>query len=239
MGRKEYNIKIQELPLLERPYEKLEKRGANILSNAELLAIIIKTGTKDKNVVQITQKLLTHNSYKKEGFRFLHNISIEELKKHQGIGKIKAIQLKALSEIIKRASAPTLEYNLKIKSPKDIAEHVMSTLRYETKEEIQVALIDIKGNLKNILPIQKGSINGINVEIKDVFKEAIKQDIPRIIVIHNHPSGDPTPSIEDINFTKLIQKTGRDLSIEVMDHIVIGDGIYQSIVAYMNNQNMI
>ncbi len=213
--------------------------GSQYLSNAELLAIIIKTGTKDKNAVQIAQNLLTLNSYKKEGFRFLHNISIEELKKHQGIGKIKAIQLKALSEIIKRASAPTLEYNLKIKSPKDIAEHVMSTLRYETKEEIQVALIDIKGNLKNILPIQKGSINGINVEIKDVFKEAIKQDIPRIIVIHNHPSGDPTPSIEDINFTKLIQKIGRDLSIEVMDHIVIGDGIYQSIVAYMNNQNMI
>lgn len=169
----------------------------------------------------------------------MHNISIEELKKHQGIGKIKAIQLKALSEIIKRASAPTLEYNLKIKSPKDIAEHVMSTLRYETKEEIHVALIDIKGNLKNILPVQKGSVNGINVEIKDVFKEAIKQDIPRIIVIHNHPSGDPRPSIEDINFTRLIQKLGKDLSIEVMDHIVIGDGIYQSIVAYMNNQSMI
>ena len=238
MGRKEYNIKIQELPLLERPYEKLEKRGANILSNAELLAIIIKTGTKDKNVVQITQKILTHNSYKKEGFRFLHTISIDELKQYEGIGKIKAIQLKALSEIIKRASSPTLEYNLKIKSPRDIAEHVMSTLRYETKEEIQVALIDIKGNLKNIISVQQGGVNGINVESKDIFKEAIKQDIPRIILIHNHPSGDPTPSIEDINFTKSMQKIGKELNIDVMDHIIIGDGIYKSVVAYMTEINI-
>lgn len=180
---------------------------------------------------------MTHNTYKKEGFRFLHSISIDELMKYTGIGKIKAIQLKALSEIIKRASKPTLEYDLKIKSPKDIAEIVMSTLRYETKEEIQVALIDIKGNLKNITTVQKGSVNGINVEIKDVFKEAIKQDVPRIIIIHNHPSGDPTPSIEDVNFTKAVQKTGSELGIEVMDHIIIGDGIYRSIIAYMNNMS--
>lgn len=198
------------------------------------MAIIIKSGTKEKNAVQISQKILTHNSYKKEGFRFLHTISIEELMKFDGIGKVKAIQLKALSEIIKRASAPTLEYNVKIKHPSDLADVIMSTLRYESREEIRVALIDIKGNLKNIVEVQKGNVNSINVEAKDIFKEAIKQDIPRIIIIHNHPSGDPTPSIEDITFTKEMQKLGRELAIDVLDHIIIGDGSFKSIIQYMN-----
>ncbi len=158
--------------------------------------------------------------------------------KYEGIGRVKAVQLKAISEIIKRASAPTLEFNVKIKHPKDLADVIMSTLRYESREEIRVALIDIKGNLKNVIEVQKGNVNSINVEAKDIFKEAIKQDIPRIIIIHNHPSGDPTPSLEDIKFTKEMQKLGRKLAIEVLDHIIIGDGNYISIVQYMSEMNL-
>lgn len=188
--------------------------------------------------MQIAQKLLTHNSYRKEGFRFLHNISIEELKKYEGIGRVKAIQLKALSEIMKRASIPILEYNIKIKRPRDIADAVMSTLRYESREEIRVALIDTKGNLKNIVLVQKGSNRSTNVESKELFKEAIKQDISRIIILHNHPSGDPTPSPEDINFTLQMQKVGKELGIEVLDHIIIGDGIFKSVFAYMKEKNL-
>lgn len=155
--------------------------------------------------------------------------------KYKGIGKVKAVQLKALSEIIKRASIPIIDCDIKIKCPRDLADIIMSTLRFETIEELKVALIDTKGNLKNIVSVQKGSMNTINVESRDVFKEAIKQDISRIIIIHNHPSGDPTPSKEDINFTLNMQKIGKDLGIEVLDHIIIGDGIFKSVLEYISN----
>ena len=154
--------------------------------------------------------------------------------KYDGIGKVKAIQLKALSEIMKRTSIPIMEYDLKIKSPRDLAEIVMSTLRYETREELKVALIDTRGNLKNIVSVQKGTINSINIESKEIFKEAIKQDIPRIIILHNHPSGDPTPSKEDLDFTIYIKEIGKELGIEVLDHIIIGDGMFKSVFEYMN-----
>ncbi len=209
-----------------------------MLSNAELLAIIIKTGTKDKNAVQIAQSLLTNELYKNRGFNFLHNVSIEELMKYKGIGKVKAIQLKAISEIIKRASVPTLENNIKIKCPQDMAQIIMSTMRFESREKIKVALIDFKGNLKNIVKIQEGNVNSVNIEPKDIFKEAIKKDIPRIIILHNHPSGDPTPSREDIDFTVSMRDFGSKLGIEVLDHIIIGDGIYKSIFQYMEENNI-
>lgn len=209
-----------------------------MLSNAELLAIIIKTGTKDKNAVQIAQSLLTNELYKNRGFNFLHNVSIEELMKYKGIGKVKAIQLKAISEIIKRASVPTLENNIKIKCPQDMAQIIMSTMRFESREKIKVALIDFKGNLKNIVKIQEGNVNSVNIEPKDIFKEAIKKDIPRIIILHNHPSGDPTPSKEDIDFTVSMRDFGSKLGIEVLDHIIIGDGIYKSIFQYMEENNI-
>lgn len=209
-----------------------------MLSNAELLAIIIKTGTKDKNAVQIAQSLLTNELYKNRGFNFLHNVSIEELMKYKGIGKVKAIQLKAISEIIKRASVPTLENNIKIKCPMDMAQIIMSTMRFESREKIKVALIDFKGNLKNIVKIQEGNVNSVNIEPKDIFKEAIKKDIPRIIILHNHPSGDPTPSREDIDFTVSMRDFGSKLGIEVLDHIIIGDGIYKSIFQYMEENNI-
>ena len=209
-----------------------------MLSNAELLAIIIKTGTKDKNAVQIAQSILTNELYKNRGFNFLHNVSIEELMKYKGIGKVKAIQLKAISEIIKRASVPTLENNIKIKCPQDMAQIIMSTMRFESREKIKVALIDFKGNLKNIVKIQEGNVNSVNIEPKDIFKEAIKKDIPRIIILHNHPSGDPTPSKEDIDFTVSMRDFGSKLGIEVLDHIIIGDGIYKSIFQYMEENNI-
>lgn len=227
-------MKIQELPNLERPYEKTLKHGTEVLSNAELLAIIIKSGTKGKNSVQIAQNLLTNNEYKKEGFSFLHNLSIEELTSYEGIGEVKAIQLKALSEIIKRSQLPTMENSVKIKNTYDIANIMIPKLKHQTTEELHIALIDIKCNLKRIYQASLGQANNIFFNQTIVFKEAIKTDTPRIIIIHNHPSGDPTPSEADIEFTKKIIKLGDDLGIKVLDHIIIGDNTYKSVFSYID-----
>lgn len=233
MGRKELKIKIQELPNLERPYEKLEQYGSEILSNAELLAIVIKTGTRNSNSVEIAQKLLTNNKYKQEGFRFLYDISINELTKYEGIGKVKAIQLKAIAEIMKRSLMPTMEETVTITNTADIAKIAVQKLKYEKNEKIFIALLNTKGHLKTFKQIKDGGINSIEVKPMEIFKDAIKEELHRVILIHNHPSGDPKPSMQDILFTKNVIKAGQMLGIEILDHIVIGDGKFESIMKYI------
>lgn len=217
------------MPDLEKPYEKLEKYGANMLSDAELLAIILKTGNKNESSVILAQKILKNNPYSHYGLRFTHHISINELMKFKGIGKVKAITLLAVGEIIKRAEIP-LDKELKIQTSKDAANVLMPKIRYEPQETFCVLLLDTKCYLKKIEYIATGDSNSVNLIIANVFKEAIKQDVNRIIIAHNHPSGNPNPSKSDILFTKEIINAGNILGIEVIDHIIIGDGEYKSII---------
>lgn len=226
------SINLNQLPISERPYEKLELYGEKTLSNSELLAIIIKTGTKQETAVDLAQKILSiNNTNKNNSLRFLEQISIEELTKIKGIGRVKAIQLKAVCEIAKRISRPIDIEKVIIKSPKDIANIFIEELRYEKREILKVLILNTKNIIQKIIDIAIGGTSSINVEPKDILKEAVKMEMPKIIIIHNHPSGDATPSMSDIEITKRINESAKLLGIQLLDHIVIGDGTYTSILS--------
>lgn len=224
-------MKIKELPLSERPYEKLEKYGAECLSNAELLAIIIKTGTKEESSVGIAQKILNLNrNVNTKDLRFLQEISIEEFMQIKGIGKVKAIQLKAICELTKRISRPINEEKSIIRTPKDVANLLMPELKYEKRELAKVIILNTKNVVIRIINISLGGSNFACIEPKDVLADAIKIQAPKIILVHNHPSGDATPSQSDYKVTDRIYDAAQILGIELLDHIIIGDENYESLL---------
>lgn len=225
------SIKMKELPLSERPYEKLELYGAEVLTNSELLAIIIKTGTKNETSVMLAQKILNLESDDNQDLRFLQNISIKELMAIKGIGKVKAIQIKAIGELTKRLSKPINSMKIKVKSSKDVADLFMQELRYEKKEIMKLVVLNSKNIIQKIINISLGATNSASVEPKEILLEAIKSQASRIVLIHNHPSGDPTPSKADYVVTDRIYECADIMGIELLDHIVIGDGKYTSILS--------
>lgn len=223
-------IKLKELPISERPYEKLQIYGEKALSNTELLAIIIKTGTKEETALQLAQRVLCISKENKtDSLRFLQQVSIEELTKIKGIGKVKAIQLKAVCELAKRMERPINTENVIIKSPKDVAKLLGEELRYEKREILKVLILNTKNVVQKIEDIAIGGTFSINIEAKDILKEAIKMEMPKVIMVHNHPSGNATPSASDIEMTNNMSKCAKLLGIQLLDHIVIGDGTFESI----------
>ena len=229
-------IKMKELPISERPYEKMEMYGEETLSNAELLAIIIKSGTKEESSVTLAQKILSlgkEKNCKQDNLTFLQELSIQEFMKIKGIGKVKAIQLKAVCELAKRIAKPMNMAQIKIKTSSDIAKLVMNELKIEKREIVKVVILNSRNIIIKIQTISLGGTNSANVDAKQVFLEAIKRGAPKIILIHNHPSGNSTPSENDINFTKRMEKAAQILGIELIDHIVIGNNCYTSIKAYL------
>lgn len=226
------SVKMKELPISERPYEKLEMYGANTLSNAELLAIIIKSGTKDESSVTLAQKILSlskSKNCKEDNLKFLQELSIEEFMQIKGIGKVKAIQLKATCELAKRISKPIKEIKIKIKTPEDIANLFMDELKTEKREIVKVVIMNSQNVILKIQTISQGGTSSVQVNTKDILMEAVKIGAPKIIVIHNHPSGNAKPSIEDITFTKRLEKAAEILGVLLLDHIVIGYNQYKSI----------
>lgn len=223
------SITIKQLPELERPYEKLELHGEQTLSNAELLAIIIKTGTKQETSVEIAQKILKLNDTKEDDLRFLQNLSIEELKQIKGIGKIKAIQIKALCELAKRMAVPSNYKKIIIKEPNDIAKIMIQSMQYEKREIVKIIILSSKNEILKIKDISIGGANFVNLSVKDILSEPIKMKAPKIILVHNHPSGSANPSKTDIEFTNELYDLAHLMGIELVDHLVIGDGTYVSI----------
>lgn len=221
-------LKIKELPELERPYEKLEQYGEKALSNAELLAIIIKTGTKDETSVELAQRILNLDETN-EGLNLLRNLNLEELKKIKGIGKVKAIQLKAVAELAIRMVAPVNYRKIKVKKPFDIAKFLMEELRFQKQEIAKIVILNNKNEILKIKNIVVGGSNFANLQIKDVLAEPLKMQAPKFIFIHNHPSGDPKPSREDIEFTEKLYKASELLGIKLIDHLIIGNQKYISI----------
>ena len=227
---------MKELPETERPYEKLEQYGAKSLSNAELLAIIIKTGTKEETAVGLAQQILKLNTAKENNLKFLMDLTVEEFMKIKGIGKVKAIQLKAVSELATRINTVENYKEKIITQPRDIAIALMEKMRFEKQEILKVALLNNRNKLIRIKDIAKGGGNFVATTIKSVLNEAVKIEAAKIILIHNHPAGDPTPSMQDIEFTQNVEQASKILGIQLLDHIVIGNTNYVSIFSERNNK---
>ena len=222
-------IKLKELPIEERPYEKLELYGPEKLTNSELLAIIIKTGTKEETAVQLAQRII-NLSDDKDDLSFLHDIGISEFTKIKGIGKVKAIQLIAVVELAKRINKPMNSNNIKILKTPDVAKILMNELKNEKREKVKLILLNSKNILLKIIDISYGGTRSAPVEPKEILYEAIKMQAPKIILVHNHPSGDVTPSISDYGITERVDESAKLMGIELVDHVIIGNNRYMSIV---------
>lgn len=229
-------MKMKELPQSERPYEKLEMYGAHTLSNAELLAIIIKSGTRDESSISTAQKILSMKNKNSDNLRFIQDMSIEEFMSIKGIGKVKAIQLKAVCEIAKRISRPIENTKVQIKCPQDVANLLNDELKYEKQELVKVIILNTKNIVMKVTDICLGTENSAILKPRDALIDAVKMGAPKIILVHNHPSGDPTPSSEDINFTNRLIQASSVIGIELLDHVVIGDSKFESIFYYIKNQ---
>lgn len=224
------SLKIKEWPEAERPYEKLELHGEKALSNAELLAIIIKTGTREETSVQVAQRLLKLNYDPQMGeLNFIQSLTIQELMQIKGIGKVKAIQLKAICELAKRMSKPSNYRKIQVNSTNELADILMTELRFEKKEIVKLVLLNNRNEILNILDVATGGVGFVNVEIKEILGETIKIKAPKIILVHNHPSGDSTPSEADIKFTDKLYNAAKVFDIELLDHIVIGNMNFSSV----------
>jgi len=221
--------KMKALPMSERPYEKLLIYGEETLTNSELLAIIIKTGTKEKTALDIAKQVINLGATGNlNDLRFLQEISINELTKINGIGKIKAIELKALGEITKRMSKPINLSKICLKTKADVANLVMEEMRYEKNEILKLILLNNKNIVQKIIDVVSGKDDTLVFDVKQILSEPIKLQIPKIILVHNHPSGNAMPSNEDIQATQRIRQCCEMMGIQLLDHIVIGDGEYNS-----------
>ncbi|MFC6331580.1 DNA repair protein RadC [Paenibacillus septentrionalis] len=216
---------LRQLPHNQRPRERMMAYGADALSHAELLAILIRTGTKDQSAVQLSTNLLQQCG----SLRELVDMSVEELTAIKGIGQAKALQLLAGIELGKRVAKSMLGDVVTVRSPYDAAMYMMEELRYLKKEHFVCLFLNTKNHIIGKETLSMGTLNASLVHPREVFRAAIKVSSASIICMHNHPSGDPSPSSEDIQITKRLAEAGSLLGIEVLDHIVIGDGRFVSL----------
>lgn len=218
-------IMLRDLPREERPRERMLRSGAEALSHAELLAILLVTGTRKESALTVAQRILGQTS----SLRQLADMGIEELIGINGIGPAKAVQLKAAIELGRRMSASRIGERVVIRSPRDAAELLAEQLRYLQKEHFVCLFLNTKNQVIAQETLSIGSLNASIVHPREVFRAAIKYGSASIVCAHNHPSGDPAPSPEDIAITKRLVESGRIVGIDVLDHIVVGDGHFVSL----------
>lgn len=213
-------VKMKELPDSEKPYEKMELYGAKKLSNTELLAIIIKSGTKNVSALNLAQEVLALD-YSKD-LSFLTELNISELKKIKGIGKVKAIQILAAVELAKRINQPKNNNDYKIRTTEDVAKLFMNEMANEKREIAKLIILNTKNIVLKIVDLSIGGTNYAVLEPKIVLEEPIKMQAPKIILIHNHPSGNPEPSEKDFQATDRIYEAADIMGIQLLDHVIIG-----------------
>ncbi|MCL2863652.1 MAG: DNA repair protein RadC [Methanimicrococcus sp.] len=218
------DVKIKDFPVTEQPRERLLKYGPDTLSDAELLAIILRTGTMGMNSITMCQQIFASANLKK-----LSRSTIQELVKIRGIGMTKACQIVSVFELSRRLETYTDEPKPKIRDPEDIYRVMYPKIREEKQEKFMVLCLDTKNQIISIETIFIGSLDSSIVHPREIFKTAILASAASIILVHNHPSGDPTPSHEDIVITNRIIEGGKLLGINVWDHLIIGDGSYISL----------
>lgn len=218
----------------ERPYEKCLRYGAGRLSNVELLAVLLRTGTKGMNSLELAKSILEAPSGE-ESLLNIHQITLQKLKRLRGIGKVKAVQILCLSELAKRLAKASAKEGLVFHLPVTIAEYYMEEMRHQKQEHMKLLMLDTKSKLLGESNISKGTVNASLVSPRELFIEALDCGAVSIILLHNHPSGDPTPSQADILFTKRVKEAGELIGISLLDHIIIGNNCYISFA----EQNMI
>lgn len=226
----EKNLTMKEIPTCERPYEKCEQYGVGSLSDAELLAVIIRTGRKGERVTELALRVLDNIPGKKIGGLF--QMTLNQLQSIHGIGRVKAIQLSCLTEITKRMmSSAVSTQQLLCTEPEKIAVYFMPKMKFLECEQVRLLILNGRNALVRDLEMSNGSFNSALASPREIFYNAIKHGAVSIIVLHNHPSGDPTPSREDILITKRLADTGKMVGIPLLDHIIIGDNCYISMKA--------
>jgi DNA repair protein RadC len=223
--RLSYHLTTKELPADERPREKLRLRGAGTLTNAELLAIVLNTGVRGATVIDLANRLLNDH----HGLLGLVRSDFEELCRAHGLGEAKAAKLKATLELARRISAAQSGERPQIKTPEDIYALVGAEMSTLDQEQLRVLLLDTKNRLMRMVTVYQGSVNSAKVRVAEVFKDAVRLNAPGIVVLHNHPSGDPTPSSADVVLTAELCQAGQLLGIEVIDHLVIGQSQFRSL----------
>jgi DNA repair protein RadC len=217
--------RITDLAETERPRERLARLGPQALNDAELLAILLRVGVKGENAVQVGQRLLSDLG----GISGLHRAGYEEVCDQHGIGPAKAAQIKAAIELGRRLTVQAPEERLAIHSPAEAAELVRYEMSALEQEELRVLLLDTRNHVLHIETVYRGSLNSSQIRVGELFRPAIRRNAAALIVIHNHPSGDPTPSPDDAAVTRAIVQAGKLLDIDVLDHLVIGRGRYVSL----------
>jgi DNA repair protein RadC len=227
--RLEYHATVRELPSNERPRERLQQYGPQALSTAELLAIILHTGTRGGSVLELANKLLT----KYGGLAGLVRADFRELCAEHGIGEAKSAQVKAALEIGRRLSLLQVDARYKISTPAEAANLVMLEMAYLDTEQVRILLLDSKGQLVEKISSYQGTANSSVLRAAEVFRPAVIRNCPGLILCHNHPSGDPTPSPEDIKTTRQLVAAGRLLDIELVDHIIIGHQRFVSLKEHL------
>ena len=221
-------MNIKEMPVDERPREKMLYYGKEALSNSELLALVIGTGTKEKTAVRLADELLALDS---GGLAYLQGLSCEELSRVKGIGKAKAAKILAALELGKRMAAMPSRSRCYLGSSGEAAAYFMEKLRYERKESFCMLLLDTKGGIIGEEQVSVGDMSSSIVHPRETFLPAVRRGAYGVIFVHNHPSGDPTPSREDLETTARLCEAGSILGIRVMDHVIIGDGTFRSLRA--------
>lgn len=221
---------LTNLPANDRPYEKLELQGPENLTNSELLAIVIKTGTKDKSCLDISRDILNSNKSAEHvtDLEYLSNMSINTLKKFKGVGRVKSIQIKAVIELAKRISKLNVNNKTKITSPIDVYNLLNDSYIAKKQEIVKTILLDNSNKVLSVITNGIGKVSSVQIGIKEIFSEPIKQMASGIILVHNHPSGNMVASESDIRFTKTICEYGQTFEIKLLDHVIIGKNEYIS-----------
>jgi DNA repair protein RadC len=219
--------KIEDLPLNKKLYEKLELYGEKSLNNSELLSIVLETGTKESSVIELSENLLSHFETENELY-FILTASLQELQEVNGIGRKKAIELKAISEISRRMYNIN-KRNIQVKTANDIVE-LVKDMQFEKKEILKIVILNTKNFVLKIKTIAIGDEKSVKADPKHILAEVVKLEAPKMILVHNHPSGDPTPSNDDILITEKLKESAKILNIQFLDHIIIGHGDFKSIL---------
>lgn len=217
---------MKEIPDMERPYEKCESRGAESLSDAELLAVLLRTGTRGENALELSKRILYHTG--DHGILSIHQFSRERLMQIKGVGRVKAIQISCISELAKRLARTSAQDLLSFQNPDTIAKYYMEDLRHEKQEHMKLLMLNTKSKLIGETEISKGTVNASLITPRELFIEALQKNAVSIIIMHNHPSGDPTPSREDQLTTRRIEEAGALIGIDLLDHIIIGNNCFIS-----------